>query len=107
MRLNAVKNELARRQLSLLNYYNADGVTNNKLNIELVLLEASGPFGKCRRDKKNTDHINAAYGLISMLNGIVYNDCYAGLELFKKLKVYFIPVAAEKIRIWSLNLAKF
>lgn len=106
VRLNAIKNEQARRQLNLSNHYNADGVIiNNKLNLELVLLETSGPFGKCSSNKKNTDHIKAAYGLLAMLDSIAYNYCYADLELFKELKVYFIHAVGDKIRLWILNLA--
>ncbi|EPB91629.1 hypothetical protein HMPREF1544_01551, partial [Mucor circinelloides 1006PhL] len=75
-------------------------------NLELVLLEAFGPHGKCSDNKKkNTDHIKVPYGLIAMLNSIAFNYCYAGLDLFKKLKVYFIHAAGDRIRFWSFNLA--
>ncbi|KAL7325429.1 hypothetical protein PS15p_207908 [Mucor circinelloides] len=93
--LNSLKNELARRQLSLSSYYNADG----------VILETSGPFSKRSSTKKNTDHIKAVYGLLllAMLKSIAFNYCYADLDLFKKLKVYFIQVADDRIRLQLQN----
>ncbi|KAL0578588.1 hypothetical protein ABG067_008716, partial [Albugo candida] len=45
------------------------------------------------------------YGLLAMLNNMAYNYCYADLELFRTLKVYFVHAAGDKIRIWSLSLA--
>lgn len=106
VRLQAVRCELVRRGLSLSNFYNADGIIKySKLNLELVLLETSGPFNKCSSNKKNTDHIKAAYGLLAMLNSIAYKYCYADVDLFKKLKVYFVHAAGDKVRLWSLNLA--
>ncbi|KAI8094242.1 hypothetical protein BDF21DRAFT_394702 [Thamnidium elegans] len=40
-----------------------------------------------------------------MLNSIAYKYCYADIKLFKKLKIYFIHAAGDKIRLWSFNLA--
>lgn len=106
VRLDAIKNELARRGLSLSSYYNADGlIIDDEYNVELVLLETSGPFGACNDNKETTDHIKAAYGLLAMLHTIAYRYNYADIELFKKLKISFIHAAGNKIRLWTLNLA--
>jgi hypothetical protein len=63
-RLKAITQELKRQGLSTLNYYNADGVILDKeFDVELVLLETSGPFGLNDINRETTDHIKAAYGL--------------------------------------------
>ncbi|CAO3669138.1 unnamed protein product [Rhizopus stolonifer] len=98
VRLNAIKNELARRELSLSSYYNADGlIINDEYNAELVLLLVT--------TKKNFDHIKAAYGLLAVLHNIAYRYNYADIELFKKLKMSFVHVIGDKIRLWTLKLA--
>lgn len=108
VRLDAIKNELARRGLSLSSYYDADGlITNDAYKVDLVLLETSGPFGASNDKKKTLDHIKAAYGLLAMLHTIAYKYNYADIKLFKKLKVAFVHGAGDKIRLWTLNLADF
>lgn len=53
IRLDAIRNELARHELNLSSYYNADGlITNDEYKVELILLETSGPFGPCNDKKK-------------------------------------------------------
>lgn len=106
IRLDAIKNELARRELNLSSYYNADGlITNDEYKVELILLETLGLFSACNNNKKTTYHINAAYGLLAILHAIAYRYNYADIEFFKKLKVSFVHAAGDKIRLWTLNLA--
>lgn len=106
IRLDAIRNELARHELNLSSYYNADGlITNDEYKVELILLETSGPFGPCNDKKKTTYYTNAAYGLLAVLYIIAYRYSNADIELFKKLKVSFVHAAGDKIRLWTLNLA--
>ncbi|KAI9248924.1 hypothetical protein BY458DRAFT_445593, partial [Sporodiniella umbellata] len=104
-RLQAIKFELERQGLSLSNYYNADGILIDKtFDVELVLLETTGPFGLKDTTRETTDHVKAAYGLMAMLHKVAYSYIYADADIFLKLKVYFIHAAGEKIRLWSFGL---
>lgn len=104
--MTAIKDELTRRGLSLINHYNADGVIiDNEYGFELMLLETSGAYGECTPLKKNTDHVKATYGLIALLHAVVHKYCFADFKIFKKLKVYFVHAAGQKMRLWTLNLA--
>lgn len=104
-RLQAIKFELERRGLSLSNYYNADGILLDKsCDMELALLETTGPFGLKNVTRETTDHVKAAYGLLAMLHKVAYSYIYADADIFLKLKVYFIHAAGEKIRLWSFRL---
>lgn len=104
-RLQAIKFELERRGLSASNYYNADGVLIDKsCDMELALLETSGPFGLKDITRETTDHVKAAYGLLAMIHKAAYSYIYADADIFFKLKVYFIHAAGEKIHLWSFGL---
>ncbi|KAI7901765.1 uncharacterized protein BX663DRAFT_437069, partial [Cokeromyces recurvatus] len=64
-RLQAIKLELKRHELSTGNYYNADGIIVDKeSDLELVLLEISGPFNLSDISRETTDHIKDAYARI-------------------------------------------
>ncbi|GAA5817528.1 hypothetical protein MFLAVUS_011076, partial [Mucor flavus] len=68
-RLQAIKFELERRGLSPSHYYNADGILLDKsCDMELALLETTGPFGLKDITRETTDHVKAAYGLLAMLH---------------------------------------
>ncbi|CAO3627515.1 unnamed protein product [Mucor hiemalis] len=104
-RVQAINFELKRRGLSLSHYYNADGILLDKeFDLELVILETTGPFGLKDITRETNDHIKAAYGLLAMLHKIAYCYEYADADIFKKLKVYFIHAADERIRFWSFGL---
>lgn len=104
-RLQAIKFELERQGLSLSNYYNADGILIDKtFDMELALLETTGPFGLKDTTRETTDHVKAAYGLMAMLHKVAYSYIYADADIFLKLRVYFIHAAGEKIRLWSFGL---
>ncbi|KAI7904174.1 uncharacterized protein BX663DRAFT_559893 [Cokeromyces recurvatus] len=98
-RVQAINFELKRRGLSLSHYYNADGILLDKdFDLELVILETTGPFGLKDITRETTDHIKAAYGLLAMSHKIAYCYEYADANIFNKLKVYFIHAADERIR---------
>ncbi|KAG1454505.1 hypothetical protein G6F46_001860 [Rhizopus delemar] len=104
-RLKAITQELKRQGLSTLNYYNADGVILDKeFDVELVLLETSGPFGLNDITRETTYHIKAAYGLLAMLHMVAYNYIYADVDIFKQLKICFVHAANNRIRLWSFSL---
>ncbi|KAI8369068.1 hypothetical protein BD560DRAFT_490071 [Blakeslea trispora] len=58
-------------------------------DMELVLLETTGPFGLKDITCETTDYVKAAYGLMTVLY---------------RLKVYFVHAAGEKIRLWFFGL---
>lgn len=104
-RLQAIKFELERQGLLLSNYYNADGILIDKsCDMELALLETTGPFGLKDITRETTDHVKAAYGLMAILHKVAYSYIYADADIFLKLKVYFIHPAGEKIRLWFFGL---
>ncbi|KAI8081923.1 uncharacterized protein B0P05DRAFT_578882 [Gilbertella persicaria] len=106
-RLQAINYELKRRGLSLSHYYNADGILIDKdFDLELVILETTGPFGLKDVPRETTDHIKAAYGLLAMLHKVAYCYEYADADIFKKLKVYFVHAAEERLRLWSFGLVQ-
>ncbi|RCH80598.1 hypothetical protein CU098_006346, partial [Rhizopus stolonifer] len=70
VRLNAIKNELVRRELNISCYH-------NKSQDHLMLAATK---------ELPIDHIKAAYGLLSMLNYIAYRYSYADIGLFKNVE---------------------
>ncbi|KAI8977632.1 hypothetical protein BDF20DRAFT_820631, partial [Mycotypha africana] len=104
-RVQAINFELKRRGPRLSHYYNADAIILDKVfDQELVILEMTGPYGLKDITGETTDHVNAAYGLLAMLHKIAFCYEYANVDLFKKLKVYFIHAAYKRIRFWYFGL---
>lgn len=86
-------------------YYNADGIiVDNNTGLELCLLETSGPFGLVDVSRETTDHVKAAYGLLSMLHTIAHQFIYADINVYQKLKICFVHAAQDRIRLWSFCL---
>lgn len=78
-------------------YYNADGVIiSSKHNIEIAIVETTGPFHLSNNPKETQGHIKAGYGLISMLHCIGRKFPYGNLDTFKRI---------EKIKIVSPNVS--
>lgn len=72
-RLQAINFELRRQGLSLSSFYNADAILLDKeLDLELAILETSGPFGLKDVKRETTNHIKAAYKLLVILHGVAY-----------------------------------
>ncbi|KAG1456988.1 hypothetical protein G6F46_007274 [Rhizopus delemar] len=64
-RLKAITQELRRQGRSSSHYYNADGIIfDDKLDLELGLLETSGPFNVDDPTRETNDFIKAAYRLM-------------------------------------------
>lgn len=104
-RLQAINNELLRLGLSTKSYYNADGIVlDNASGFELCLLETSGPYGLMDEGRETTDHIKAAYGLLSMLHTVAHKFIHADIEVFKKLKVCFVHAHQNQVRLWTFSL---
>ncbi|KAI9363184.1 hypothetical protein BD770DRAFT_380965 [Pilaira anomala] len=104
-RLQAIKFELERQGLSRSSFYNADGILiDTSCDMELALLETTGPFGLKNITRVTTDHVKAAHGMMTMLHGLAYSYIYADADIFFKLKVYFIHAYDKKIRLRSFGL---
>ncbi|KAI8092363.1 uncharacterized protein B0P05DRAFT_583618 [Gilbertella persicaria] len=105
VRLQAIKDELERQDLSTASYYNADGIIYDLISgVELMLLETSGPFGNNDIKRETKDYVKAAYGLLAMLHKIAHKYVYADIDIFKQLKVCFVHAANNKIRLWAFCL---
>ncbi|KAG1056429.1 hypothetical protein G6F43_001674 [Rhizopus delemar] len=100
-RLKAITQELRRQGLSSSHYYNADGIIfDDKLDLELGLLETSGPFNVDDPSRETNDFIKAAYGLMIMLHIIAYKYIYADADIFMR------PETSEKKKLYVLNRIK-
>lgn len=106
-RLKAITQELRRQGRSSSHYYNADGIIfDDKLDLELGLLETSGPFNVDDPTRETNDFIKAAYRLMVMLHIIAYKYIYADADIFMRLEVCFIHAAKDRIQIWTFRLVK-
>ncbi|CAO3601294.1 unnamed protein product [Absidia cylindrospora] len=90
-------------------HYLADGKIYLKNNgLELLLLEASGPFGKKNVPKHVSDHIKGAYGCYAMLMAILDKYKYADKHLMEDLRVLFVHAGSNGrsgtyLRLWVMK----
>ena len=79
--------------------YKADGVI--KLYgihcLEILLLETSFHFGCTDRSKVSFDHHKGLFGALSMLKTIADTFCFASIEQFGQMKVFFVHAAGTNI----------
>ncbi|CAO3637420.1 unnamed protein product [Mucor hiemalis] len=105
VRLQAIHKELERLEMSTKSFYNADGIIiDNDTGLELCLLETSGPFGLVNLSRETNDNVKAAYGLLSMLHTVAYKYIHCDIQLFKKLNIFFVHAAQDRVRLWSFCL---
>lgn len=78
VRLQAVKYELKHEHLSISNFYNADGIIMDKdSGLGLAFLETLWSFSSNDTIWEIADHIKAIYGLLVILNAIVYKHIHS------------------------------
>lgn len=76
--------------------YNADGtVYINNSGLEILLLEASGPYGTRDKGRHVFDHIKGAFGCYSMLTKILSTYRNAEASLMEDIRVIFIHTSAK------------
>ncbi|KAI7890556.1 uncharacterized protein EV154DRAFT_538390 [Mucor mucedo] len=89
VRLQAICDKLKLLHKDDKSYYNADGIMiNNKHEIEIAIVETTGPFHFPNIPKETQDYIKA----VSMLHCIDRNFPYGDFGTFKKIGVFFIQV---------------
>ncbi|CAO3649580.1 unnamed protein product [Cunninghamella blakesleeana] len=88
--------------------YNADGIIrlNGLLNLEIMILETSGPYKNDDNSKVSFDIHKAMFGLLSVLKTIADQFEYASLKSFQQLKVFFLHFSGSNCRIWSLRYSE-
>lgn len=64
--------------------------------VKVLLLETSGHFGSSDNSKSSFDHHKGLFGALSMLKAIADTYCLGSLEIFKKMKVFFVHAAGIK-----------
>jgi hypothetical protein len=81
--------------------YNADGVIRLQdfYDIEVCVTEISGVFKNTDRTKINYDHHKAMFGVLSMLKTIADAMKYASLNIFEKIKIFFIHASGKLISL--------
>ncbi|KAI8059692.1 hypothetical protein BDF21DRAFT_390190 [Thamnidium elegans] len=100
-RLEAVSQELKLIHNDNRHFYNADGIISNiESEIEIAILETTGPLLQQNDPKETQDYIKAGYGLVAMLHVIGRKFHYGDFEIFKKIGSFFVQATPTKIRIW-------
>lgn len=76
--------------------YNADGTVYLKqAGIEILILEASGPYGTRDRSRHVFDHVKAAFGCFSMLKAILKRYPNADPSLLEEVRVLFLHASGK------------
>jgi hypothetical protein len=89
-RLEAVSQELKLIHNDDRHFYNADGIISNiESEIEIAILETTGPLLQQNDPKETQDYIKAGYGLVAMLHVIGRKFHYGDFEIFKKNWLFF------------------
>ncbi|ORZ19905.1 hypothetical protein BCR42DRAFT_371771 [Absidia repens] len=85
--------------------YKADGVFRllDKKKLEILLLETSSGFGCRDKVKISFDHHKGAFGAVAMLKSTADQYPYASVSRFRKIKVFFVHAAGNKLHLWSLS----
>lgn len=95
-KLGEIKLEVVSEDLKLVNdyrhFYNADGIILNlQYNLEVAILETTGPLLLQNYHKEAQDYIKAGYGLVSMLHVIGRKFHYGDVEILERIGVFFYP----------------
>lgn len=80
-------------------FFNADGVIRlqDLHDIEVCVAEVSGVYKNTDMTKINFDHHKGMFGVLSMLKTISNELKYASLDVFQKVKVFFVHAAGKLI----------
>jgi hypothetical protein len=96
--LLSINNVLKRRGLIKDNSegYKADGILKYH-DDEILLLKLCGAFKSTSRAKLQFGRHKEMYGVLGMLKYISEKHCYASLDNFSKLKIYFVHTKGNVI----------
>ncbi|KAG0164684.1 hypothetical protein DFQ30_009545 [Apophysomyces sp. BC1015] len=84
--------------------YNADGIIRLDDDIEILLLETSGPFNNSDKPRHAFDHVKGAFGLRCMLRKIISKFHYGDIDILKKLQVFFVHARGQCIHVWKMEI---
>lgn len=92
--LQAMTKRLSRmtREIDHRKHYKADGVIKNAKfkDLEVLLVETAGPFGKTDNRKTSFDNVKGMFALLSMLKTIADQYFLGSVNTFQKLKLYYL-----------------
>ncbi|KAL0075689.1 hypothetical protein J3Q64DRAFT_1769198 [Phycomyces blakesleeanus] len=107
-KVQAIKNEIIRRGDKELEScsYNVDGCHTALVGgktIELSILEVTGHCGLFDIARATQDHVKGGFGVLALLQEIAHVFEFGSLDTFHKIRIYFVHVLEEKIRLWSIE----
>ncbi|KAI8143394.1 hypothetical protein BJV82DRAFT_514846 [Fennellomyces sp. T-0311] len=87
--------------------YNADGVVRLTIDkgftTELLVLETSRAYNKAEKTKSAYDHHKAMFALLAMVKALADKYPMAYFENIAAIKVFFLHVYDDKMRLWSMS----
>lgn len=83
--------------------YKADGIIKmiSIRDLELLLVETSGPYANIDKTKSNFDHHKGTFGTLAMLKTIADEFNYAQIDIFVNVKVFFVHATDTDANIWN------
>lgn len=80
--------------------YNADGAIrlHELYDLETLLLETAGSFQSKDERKISFGNIKGMFALLAMMKTVADRFDYTSVELFKKLKLYFVQASGKQMR---------
>lgn len=81
--------------------YNADGIIRLRglFDLEILLLETAGCFLNKDERKISFDNVKGVFALLAMIKTVADRFSYASVELFKKLKLYFVQASGKATHV--------
>lgn len=78
-------------------------------NLEILLVETSGPFANTDKTKSNFDHHKGTFGTLAKLKTIADESNYADIDVFVNVKVFFIHATgnATKLYLFKFNIIEY
>lgn len=71
--------------------------------LEIILLETSGPYANKNNTKISFDNHKAMFGLLAMLRQVALTYPYADIDELYGLKLYFVQASGTSINLWSMS----
>ncbi|CAO3614937.1 unnamed protein product [Mucor hiemalis] len=78
--------------------YKADGIVRDSKDLELMLVETAGAFGKEDLIKISFDNSKGMFALLAMLKTFADRYTFASCESFKKVKLLYLLPSDRQVR---------
>lgn len=82
--------------------FKADGVVKTN-NIEICLLETSGPYGIQDRSRFGKDHVKGSFGALTFLRNILKKFYFASESTMHELRVLFVHARGKTTLLAPLS----